>query len=485
MDYILSIDQGTSSTRSVVFDNQGNMVAVSQKEHKQFFPQPSWVEHDPNEIKNNVLETMSFAVEKANIGWEEIKSIGITNQRETLVAWDKKSGIPLANAIVWQCRRTSPQINKLKEEGYSDLFLKKTGLVLDAYFSGTKAKWMIDNATKVKEKVDNDLAFGTIDSWIIYFLTGEHKTDASNASRTLLFDINTKRWSDELSEILGVPIQTLPKLWKNAAEPFGYFKKDGITIPIRGVLGDQQAALFGQSAFDKGQAKTTYGTGNFSLLNIGNKPLFSSNGLLTTIAWELDGKTTYALEGSVFTTGAALKWLRDGLGILSDFSEIDNIAKTVNSSDGVVFVPAFVGLGAPHWDSTASGSIFGISGGTSKANILHATLDAIAYQTDELIKLMEIDVNLNLKEMAVDGGTTKSDILMQKQADISQIRILRPKNIETTALGAAFMAGYKLIWENLDEMRSINPVEKEYFPLQTDSKRSRWDLAVKKSREWY
>ncbi len=489
MRYILSIDQGTSSTRTIIFDEMGSMISSSQKEHEQFYPHPSWVEHDPLEIKNSVLFTMKDAVDKSSIQWKDIVSIGITNQRETIIAWDKQTGDPLYNAIVWQCRRTVPLVNELKERGLEEKIHQKTGLVLDAYFSGTKAKWLIENVEKVSEANKNgSLAFGTIDAWIIYFLTGEHATDASNASRTLLYNINTMNWDPELCELLGVPLESLPQVKMNAADPFGYLEQDGIRIPIRGVLGDQQAALFGQAAFSAGEIKCTYGTGNFILLNTGEEEKLSQNGLLTTVAWQFDNKTVYALEGSVFVTGAALRWLRDGLNIIPSFDQIDNIAASQNDANGVIFVPAFVGLGAPYWDSTATGMIIGITGGTNQANILHATLDAIAYQTEELVSLMKTETGLDISDLHVDGGTTRSDVLMQKQADVSQIVINRPKNIETTALGAAYMAGYGLIWNNLDEIRKLYPVDQKYQPVLNKEKSVEsiriWKKAVERSINW-
>lgn len=489
MRYILSIDQGTSSTRTIIFDEGGKSVSSSQREHEQFYPNPSWVEHDPLEIKNSVLFTMKDAMEKSGIDWKDIVSIGITNQRETIVAWDKQTGEPLYNAIVWQCRRTVPLVNELKDKGLEEIIHQKTGLVLDAYFSGTKAKWMIDNVEKVKDAINNDrLAFGTIDAWIIYFLTGEHATDASNASRTLLYNINTLSWDPELCEILGVPIGTLPQVKINAGDPFGYLEQEGNRIPIRGVLGDQQAALFGQAAFNAGEIKCTYGTGNFILLNIGEEAKLSQKGLLTTVAWQMADETIYALEGSVFVTGAALKWLRDGLNIIPSFDQIDSIATTQTDANGVIFVPAFVGLGAPYWDSTATGMMIGITGGTNKANILHATLDAIAYQTEELVSLMRAETGLDISDLHVDGGTTRSDVLMQKQADISQIKINRPINIETTALGAAYMAGYGLIWNDLEDIRKLNPVDREYNPSMEKEKSIEsmqlWKKAIERSIKW-
>lgn len=490
MEYILSIDQGTSSTRSIIFDNKTSVIGMSQKEHEQIFPQPAWVEHDPDEIKNSVLTTMSEAVKNANISWDDIKSIGITNQRETVVAWDKNSGDALHNAIVWQCRRTAPIIETMKNDGYEKLFQEKTGLVLDAYFSGTKMKWLIDNSEKVQIVLkNNNLAFGTIDSWIIHFLTGQHKTDDSNASRTLLYNLKSGRWDEELCDILKIPIKSLPEIHENATNiPFGIYSHKGAEIPIRGVLGDQQAALFGQLGFDSGNIKTTYGTGNFILLNTGNQILKSDKGLLTTVGWKINNQTTFALEGSVFITGAAFQWLRDNLQIIKSFDEIDTICKISSSSGGIYFVPALVGLGAPHWDSYARGMIIGINLSTNRSNIVNATVDSIAYQTQEIIELMISESNLLITNMRVDGGITKSETLMQRQSDISQIKIEKPINIETTALGAAMIAGLNLIWKDLDELRNLNPTDKVYSPKIDkniiDKLKGKWKDAVDRSKKW-
>lgn len=490
MDYILSIDQGTSSTRSIIFNDQAEVVGVAQKEHQQIYPQQAWVEHNPIEIKNSVLTTMSDAVENAKISWNEVKSIGIANQRETVVAWDRSSGEPLYNAIVWQCRRTATLVEKLKSDGYVDLFQHKTGLVLDAYFSGTKMKWLIDNSIEVKSALErNNLAFGTIDSWIIHFLTGEHKTDDSNASRTLLYNLKTGSWDDELCEILKIPIKTLPKIHANATNvPFGIYSHDDTNIPIRGVLGDQQSALFGQIGFNSGDIKTTYGTGNFILLNTGKHIPKSENGLLSTVGWKIGDKVTYALEGSVFVTGAAFQWLRDNLQIINSFDEIDLVSKDTSGSEGVYFVPALVGLGAPHWDSYARGMLIGLTHATNKSNIVNATIDSIAHQTQEIIELMALESNLDISKMRVDGGITKSNSLMQRQSDISQIKIEKPKNTETTALGAAMMAGLNLIWKDLDSLKNLNPTEIVFTPKVEKSivekSKIKWKDAIERSKNW-
>ncbi|MHA2168601.1 MAG: glycerol kinase GlpK [Candidatus Kariarchaeaceae archaeon] len=490
MGYIISIDQGTSSTRSIIFDGKANTVGSAQKEHQQYYPKEAWVEHNPLEIKQSVLDTMTSAIEQARVSWKDIDAIGITNQRETVVPWNKHSGLPLENAIVWQCRRTTPIVQQLQNDGYKDLFHKKTGLILDAYFSGTKMKWLLNNSDKVRDCLKlNRLAFGTIDSWIVYFLSSSHRTDASNASRTLLYDLNENNWSEELCQILGIPMETLPTIHENASEdPFGYYTIDGCEIPIRSVLGDQQAALFGQVGLKTGSLKTTYGTGNFTLLNTGKQPKFSTNGLLTTVGWEVDNQQTYALEGSVFITGAVLQWLRDKLGIFQTYDQIDDIVKDVTDTGGVVFVPAFVGLGAPYWDSSARGLLIGLTQGTDRSHIIQAALNSIAFQTQDLLSTMVADTGINISEMRVDGGITQSDTLMQKQSDVSQINISRPYNIETTALGAGLMAGYNLIWETFDELKDLNPVEYSWEPQKENAivqnEIDQWHAAIEKSRNW-
>ncbi|MCE7734393.1 MAG: glycerol kinase GlpK [Candidatus Heimdallarchaeota archaeon] len=490
MKYILSIDQGTSSTRSIIFDENANVIASAQKEHNQIFPQEAWVEHDPLEIMNSVKYTMSKAIESAKISWEEIQSIGIANQRETIVAWDKSSGLPLYNAIVWQCRRTANIVDELKRDNYQELFQHKTGLVLDAYFSGTKMKWLLENSDKIKMAAKDDrLAFGTIDSWIINQLTGEHSTDDSNASRTMVYNINNGLWDTELCEILKIPMSSLPRIVENASnEPFGFYKHQKQVIPIRGVLGDQQSALFGQAGFDQGQIKSTYGTGNFILLNTGSNITRSNEGLLSTVSWKLNRKTCYSLEGSVFVTGGAFQWLRDGLQIISSYEEIDQIAETEKDSGGVVFVPALVGLGAPHWDSYARGLIIGITIGTTKGHIVNATLDSIAFQTQEIIDLMSTEAGLNIENLRVDGGITKSKFLLQRQSDISQLVVEKPNNIETTALGVAMMAGMNDIWDDFDQLRNLNPTKETYKPKMAPSiierNTEQWNKAVARSKNW-
>ncbi len=489
MGFVLTIDQGTSSTRSLVLDTEGKVRSSYQVEHEQIFPQPAWVEHNPLEIAENVKLTASKAMSQIHIDWENIEVVGITNQRETVVAWDKTTGTPLSNAIVWQCRRTTPIVQNLKKEGYDEVFLQKTGLVLDAYFSGTKMKWMIENVPKVKEAMDSgSLAFGTIDSWVIYSLTGQHTTDASNASRTLLYNIRNRSWDEELCEILGVPIETLPKVIPNKSDIFGNINKNGIETPITGVLGDQQAALFGHGAFERGGIKCTYGTGNFLLLNTGETPVFSDKGLLTTVGWQLGNDITYALEGSVFITGAALLWLRDKLKLISDYSEIDELARNANADSSVFFVPAFVGLGAPYWDPSARGMIIGLTRDSGREEIVYSAIESIAYQTEDLLSIMAEEAKMELKELKVDGGITNSNVLMQRQSDVSRIDVVIPNNIETTAFGAGLIAGLGHLWDDLEEIRQLNPEQKRFKPrsdLRNEKSRLElWKDAVNRSQNW-
>jgi glycerol kinase len=487
MKYVMAIDQGTSSSRVIIFNEDGNQLGSHQLEHEQIYPVEAWVEHDPEQIWKNTELSMTQALRKAKLEWTNIKCIGITNQRETVVAWDKKTGNSYHNAIVWQCRRTAPRINELKNEGLADTFHKKTGLVLDAYFSGTKIEWLLNYFKDKKSNLDN-LVFGTIDSWLTYKLTGNHVTDASNASRTLLFDINNGNWDQELAEILNTSIDQLPTVKSNFDEPFGYFTTSNTEIPVTGILGDQQSALFGQLAFEPGHVKNTYGTGNFTLLNTGEKVKLSNNGLLSTIAWQIKNKMTYSLEGSVFVSGAALRWLRDGLGIIQNYDEIDPLAKMVKSSGGVLFIPAFVGLGAPYWDSSARGTILGLTSGTKKSHIIRATLDAIAYQTQELIELMNNESGLPLKSLRVDGGITKSDYMMQIQADVSQIEVVLPRETETTAFGAALIAGLGYIWDDLDDLNQLNPPQKVWTPQinpqEAIEQISLWRKGIKRAKKW-
>ncbi|KIQ54317.1 glycerol kinase GlpK, partial [Meiothermus taiwanensis] len=444
MPYILALDQGTTSSRAIVFDLEGRPQAMAQQEFMQHFPQPGWVEHDPLEIWQTQLRVAQEAIQRAGIQPGEIVALGITNQRETTVLWERATGRPVHRAIVWQDRRTAPICDELRKEGYEALFRQKSGLVLDAYFSGTKVKWLLQNVPGLRERArKGELCFGTIDSWLIYNLTGGrvHATDVSNASRTLLFNLHTLRWDEELLGILGLPEALLPEV-RPSAGLFGETLPElfGAPIPIAGVAGDQQAALFGQACFSPGMAKNTYGTGCFLLMHTGQERVASQNGLLTTLAWQLEGQPPeYALEGSVFVAGAVVQWLRDGLGIIQSSSEVEDLARQVERTDGVYLVPAFVGLGAPYWDAYARGTIVGLTRGSSKAHLARAALEAIAYQSRDVLEAMKADAGLKLSELRVDGGATVNDLLMQFQADILGTPVVRPQVTETTALGAAYL----------------------------------------------
>ncbi len=491
--YILAIDQGTTSSRAIIFDKGGNIKSIAQKEFTQYYPQPGWVEHDANEIWSTQAGVIAEAITQAELESESIVAIGITNQRETTVIWDRETGKPIHNAIVWQDRRTSDFCSELTAKGYDKLIKDKTGLLLDAYFSGTKIKWLLDNVKGAKEKAkDGKLAFGTIDSWLVWKLTkGEtHITDITNASRTLLFNIHTKQWDKELLDLLEIPKSLLPEV-KSSSEI--YAKTSGaITssrIPISGIAGDQQAALFGQMCIEPGMLKNTYGTGGFLVFNTGEKPIESNNNLLTTVAWEINGKVTYALEGSIFISGAVVQWLRDGLGIIKSSEEIEELAKSVPDNGGVYLVPAFAGLGAPYWDQFARGTIAGITRGTTSAHIARAALEAIAYQTSDVLKAMESDSGIKVTELRVDGGATANNLLMQFQSDILGIPLVRPKIAETTALGVAYLAGLAVgFWESIEEISSQWAVEKK-FESQMESHKieellTNWNKAVGRSKNW-
>lgn len=456
--YILALDQGTTSSRAIIFNKDGEIVGSAQQEIEQFYPQAGWVEHDANEIWTSILACMAEALRKADVDPGEIASIGITNQRETTVVWDKNSGKPIYKAIVWQSRQTEVICRDLREKGYNELFNEKTGLLLDPYFSGTKVKWILDHVEGAREKADNgDLLFGTIDSWLVYKLTGGkvHVTDYSNASRTLMFNIYDLKWDDELLNILTVPKSMLPEVrqssevYANTVE-YHFF---GHNVPIAGIAGDQQAALFGQACFETGMAKNTYGTGCFMLMNTGKEGVKSKHGLLTTLAWGVGGEVEYALEGSIFVAGSAVQWLRDGLRMINDASQTEEYATRVDSTDGVYFVPSFVGLGTPYWDSDARGAIFGLTRGVTKEHFIRATLESLAYQTRDVLDAMVIDSGIDLKSLRVDGGTVKNDFLMQFQSDILGVPVDRPVVNETTALGAAFLAGLAVgYWSGKDEI---------------------------------
>jgi glycerol kinase len=487
MKFVLSIDQGTTGTRAMIFNHKGEEVSKSYKEHNQIFPQPGWVEHDPKEIWDNSLLVTKEAIMFAKIEPAQICSIGITNQRETVVVWNKETNKPLHNAIVWQCRRTAEICDNLLDEGYFRIFNDKTGLVLDPYFSGTKIKWLLDNSSKVQDQLkQNNLAVGTIDSWLIWNLTGEHVTDYSNASRTLLFNINTGEWDDDLMDILNIPKSILPEVRPSSDKNlYGLAKKDLLQteIPIAGNAGDQQAALFGQICFENGNVKNTYGTGNFMLMNTGNKVVKSKNGLLTTIAWKIDDELTYALEGSVFITGAAIQWLEKGIGILENKEKLTEIMNETPDTQGVFFVPAFVGLGAPYWDSHARGTIVGLTRGTTRDHIVRATLEAICFQSEDVFEAMRKDSGSKINMLRVDGGVTNCSPLLQFQADISHIVVQKPMVTETTALGAAYLAGLAVdYWENLDDISRNFVIESSFESEMSQEKRlslkSQWKKAI-------
>ena len=472
--YILAIDAGTTSSRAILFDKLGNQVSISQFEFTQIFPKESWVEHNPNEIWETQLKAIKEVVTKSKINVEEIDSIGITNQRETTVVWNKYTGEPVYNAIVWQDRRTANFCDLLKKNGHENIFYEKTGLVLDAYFSGTKIKWILDQNEKNKIAAQRgDLLFGTIDTWLIWNLTNKkhHVTDCTNASRTLLYNIHELKWDDELISILDIPFNLLPKVL-DSSQRVGNIDSSilGTEIPICGIAGDQQAALFGQMCLEPGDAKNTYGTGCFCMMNTGTKAVKSKNKMLTTIGWKINGQINYALEGSVFIAGALIQWLRDQLQIISNASEIESLAKTVKDSGGVTFISALSGLGAPYWNPTATGSIMGITRGTQKGHIARASLEAIALRSMEIINEMEKDSGTKFKNLKVDGGASNNDLLMQIQSNLLQSRVIRPKLTETTALGVAFFSGLASgFWSSIDELKSIWEVDKEFLPENDDS----------------
>ena len=485
--YILAIDQGTTSSRAIIFNKNAEIITSSMKEFTQYYPKPGWVEHNAEEIWETQYSVAKNALEKANLGPENIEAIGITNQRETIVIWERNTGKPVYNAIVWQCRRTTHICRNLME--HEKLFNSKTGLIIDPYFSGTKLHWMFKNIPGLLEKAKNGaLCFGTIDSWILFKLTGNHFTDPSNASRTLLYNIHSNEWDKELLDILQIPENILPGVLESSAD-FGKTKKElfGKEIPVYGIAGDQQAALFGQACFEKGDIKNTYGTGCFTLMNTGTVPVSSKNRLLTTIAWKINGKTEYALEGSVFIGGAVVQWLRDNLNFFNTASESEKLALKATDTDGVYFVPAFTGLGAPYWDPDTRGAIFGITRGTSKAQITRAALESIAFQSFALINAMKDDFNHQIKKLKVDGGATQNSFLMQFQADILGIPVILSKISETTALGAAYLAGlYSGYWEDKNEIINNWQEKRKFKPtINTDIRAgllNNWDRAVKASR---
>lgn len=487
--YILSLDQGTTSSRAILFNKKGEIVQVAQHEFTQIFPNPGWVEHNANEIWGSILAVIASCLAEANVKPEQIAGIGITNQRETAVVWDKNTGSPVYNAIVWQSRQTAEICEDLKAKGYNQLFKDKTGLLIDAYFSGTKVKWILDHVEGAREKANRgELLFGTIDTWLIWKLSGgkAHVTDYSNASRTLMFNIHELKWDEELLEILTIPASMLPEVRPSSeiyAETVDYHFF-GCNVPISGVAGDQQAALFGQACYEKGMAKNTYGTGCFMLMNTGDKAVKSEHGLLTTIAWGINGKVEYALEGSIFVAGSAIQWLRDGLRMFKNASESEKYATTVESTDGVYVVPAFVGLGTPYWDSDVRGSVFGLTRGTTKEHFVRATLESLAYQTKDVLTSMEADSGISLKALRVDGGAVANSFLMQFQSDMLNVPVERPQISETTALGAAYLAGLAVgYWESQEEIASQWNMDHAFMPNMDEEKRADlyegWRKAIK------
>ncbi|MBR6427785.1 MAG: glycerol kinase GlpK [Clostridia bacterium] len=487
--YILTLDQGTTSSRAIIYDKNGQIVSSAKKEYRQIYPRPGWVEHDPEEIWASQLSSAVEAIAIGGIDPSEIAAIGITNQRETTVIWDKNTGKPVYNAIVWQCRRTSDFCEELKKEGVSQLIRNKTGLLADPYFSGTKVKWILDNVDGARKRAEKgELLFGTVDCWLINRLTKgrEHLTDVTNASRTMMFNIHEMKWDDDLLRILDIPSRILPDV-RNSSSCFGYTDFfGGVKIPICGVAGDQQSSLFGQKCFSSGDVKNTYGTGCFMLMNTGDRPVNSENGLLTTVAWQIGKKPVYALEGSVFIAGAAVQWLRDGLGIIASASECELIARSVPDCGGVYFVPAFTGLGAPYWNPDARGLICGISRGTERAHIVRATIESMAYQTDDVIKLMETESGIRLASLRIDGGASANNFLAEFQSEISDIRVIRPDSVETTSLGASMLAGLGSgFYADIGEIKALPEKIRVFSPEMNSRERMKliqgWKTAVNRT----
>ena len=491
--YIMALDAGTTSNRCILFNEKGEICSMAQKEFTQYFPKPGWVEHDANEIWSTQLGVAVEAMQKIGAVAQDIVAIGITNQRETVVVWDKYTGEPVHHAIVWQCRRTSEYCDTLKRRGFTEVFQKKTGLVIDAYFSATKLKWILDHVNGARARAERgELLFGTVETWLIWKLTkGKvHVTDYSNASRTMLFNINTLEWDRDILRELDIPVSMLPQVKPSSCI---YGQSDpgflGAEIPIGGAAGDQQAALFGQTCFVPGEAKNTYGTGCFLLMNTGEKPVFSKNGLVTTIAWGMDGKVTYALEGSIFVAGAAVQWLRDEMRLIDSAADSEYMAKKVHDTNGCFVVPAFTGLGAPHWDQYARGTIVGITRGVNKYHIVRATLEAIAYQTNEVLQAMKADAGMDISMLKVDGGASANDFLMQCQADIAGIPVKRPICVETTAMGAAYLAGLAVgYWKDMDDVVKNRAVDRWFTPEideeQRKEKQKGWNKAVEYAFAW-
>ncbi len=489
--YVISLDQGTTSSRAIIFDRDQNIVGIAQKEFTQIYPKPGYVEHDPMEIYASQYGVLIEVLAKSGISPDEVAAIGITNQRETTIVWDKKTGRPVYNAIVWQCRRTADICEQMKRDGMEPYVKDTTGLIVDAYFSGTKIKWILDNVEGARERAEaGELLFGTVDTWLIWKLTGGavHVTDYTNASRTMLYDIHNLCWDKKICEYLGVPVQMLPQVC-DCSKVYGAVSIQGVEIPIAGIAGDQQAALFGQACFDKGDAKNTYGTGCFLLMNTGDEICRSKNGLLSTIAIGLDGRISYALEGSVFVGGAVVQWLRDEMHFIDESRDCEYFATKVQDNGGVYVVPAFTGLGAPHWDMYARGTIVGITRGTTRSHIIRASVESTAYQSKDLLDAMVSDTGIELKELRVDGGASRDNFLMQFQADIMDLPLRRPMIRETTALGAAYLAGLAVgFWKDLDEIRSHWTLDKVYTPKMEQPERERlmrqWHKAVSRSLDW-
>jgi glycerol kinase len=491
--YILALDQGTTSSRALLFDQKGNIRSVAQKEFNQIFPKPGWVEHDPSEIWSSQVAVAAEAMSKISINGSYLAGIGITNQRETTIVWDRVTGEPVYNAIVWQDRRTSDFCDKMKTMGLADTIRKKTGLVIDAYFSGTKIKWILDNVEGARDKANRgELAFGTVDTWLVWKLTQgrTHVTDVSNASRTMLYNINSLDWDKELLNLMNVPRSMMPRV-ASSSEVYDYTNTTFFAskVPIGGIAGDQQAALFGQMCVEEGMVKNTYGTGCFLLMNTGSKPFTSKNNLVTTIAWQINGETTYALEGSIFIGGAVVQWLRDGLGIINSSAEVEKLAAQVDDNGDVFFVPSFTGMGAPYWDQYARGLLVGITRGTTRAHIARAALEGIAYQTMDVMQAMEMDTGIKITELNVDGGASANNLLMQFQADILGIPVSRPKVVETTALGAAYLAGLATgFWKDIDELKKQWQLDNSFKPKLseeiTTTLKSKWKDAVKRAMSW-
>lgn len=491
--YIMALDAGTTSNRAILFDKSGRIVSVAQREFTQIYPKPGWVEHDANEIWSSMLGVAVETMAKAGASPEDIAGIGITNQRETTIVWDRETGEPVYNAIVWQCRRTAEYCDSLKAKGLEDTIRLKTGLVIDAYFSATKLRWILENVPGARERAEKgELLFGTVDTWLIWKLTKGrvHVTDYSNASRTMMFNIVDLKWDEDILAELGIPASMLPEV-HDSSEVYGMASKHllGREIPIAGIAGDQQAALFGQQCWEKGNAKNTYGTGCFLLMNTGDKPVFSQNGLLTTLAWGIDGKVRYALEGSVFIAGASIQWLRDEMKLIDSAEDSEYMARKVSDSNGCYVVPAFTGLGAPYWNQYARGAIVGITRGVNKYHIIRATLESIAYETYDVLKAMEKDMGVKLNELKVDGGASANNFLLQTQADLIDSTVIRPSCLESTAMGAAFLAGLAVgYWESRDELRTIHSIDRIYKPEISAEERKKklggWEKAVKRSFDW-